>query len=129
MNSRTQEKLAYYARNADNPHHPCGFRGEWAISDHSLIPEVVREFLMFSFETAHLKRIELSKINDLLNREWDTSLESPMSHIQQCVEAMRHRDIKFERSAPVKYDKDDHDLPVFSWDIYNTDQPEGNTAQ
>lgn len=84
---------------------------------------------MLSFGVAHLKKIDLDTINDLLNREWDAQHPSPYNRIWDLVVQLRSsgRDIKFERSAPVNYDADDHNLPVFSWDSYeetgHTEEP------
>lgn len=62
----------------DQPWLLNGFKGTWAISDHSLIPAEVMEFLLESFRNrlgemrkSHIKIISLDEINDLLNEVWE----------------------------------------------------------
>ena len=62
----------------DKPWLVNGFAGTWAFSDHSLIPDVILEFLLESFRDrlgemrkGHIKAIPLSEINDLLNKVWE----------------------------------------------------------
>lgn len=111
-----EAKLAHYRANADCPYHPCGFRGTFAFSDHSLIPETYREFLLLSFGVNKISRVSLDRINELMNREWDREAESPMEHIHRLTVQLRNssRDIKFDRGA-VTQDDSDHSLPVFGW--------------
>lgn len=61
----------------DQPHTLNGFNGTWAFSDHSLIPDALRNFLgeYFYKEVAdtrrnQLNRIPLDKINSCLNDIW-----------------------------------------------------------
>lgn len=62
----------------DQPWLLNGFKGTWAISDYSLIPGEILEFLLESFRDrlgemrrGHIKAIPLNEINDLLNEVWD----------------------------------------------------------
>ena len=62
----------------DQPWLLNGFKGTWAFSDHSLIPDVILEFLLESFRDrlgelrkGHIKSIPLNEINDLLNEVWE----------------------------------------------------------
>ena len=62
----------------DKPWLVNGFAGTWAFSDHSLIPDVILEFLLESFRDrlgelrkGHIKSIPLNEINDLLNEVWE----------------------------------------------------------
>lgn len=62
----------------DQPWLVNGFSGTWAFSDHSLIPDVILEYLLESFRDrlgefrkGHVKSIPLNEINDLLNSVWE----------------------------------------------------------
>lgn len=68
-----EDKIAFYNRPEmiDNPFHPAGFRGTWAFSDHSLIPDLFHDFLQRYFGVMRLRRIPLDKINELMNEVWE----------------------------------------------------------
>jgi len=68
-----EDKIAFYNRPEmlENIYHPAGFRGTWAFSDHSLIPDVFNGFLQRYFGVMRLRRIPLDKINELMNETWD----------------------------------------------------------
>jgi hypothetical protein len=126
MNPNPYER---FEAHSDVPHHPYGFRGTWQFSSHSTIPQVFEEFLMLSFETAHISKIPIEQINELLNREWDVDAPSPYNRIWDCVQEMRvnGRDIRFERAAAPKWEADSDGLPLFSWDnsAPEAEDPEG----
>lgn len=71
MDQSVEDKIAFYAKDIDNPFSVNGFRGTWAFSDHSLIPGVFNGFLQRHFGVMRLKRIKLDEINALLNELWD----------------------------------------------------------
>jgi len=71
MDQSIETKIAFYAKDIDNPFSVNGFRGTWAISDHNLIPSVFNGFLQRHFGVMRLKRIKLDEINALLNELWD----------------------------------------------------------
>jgi hypothetical protein len=71
MTKEVESKIAFYAKDIDNPFSVNGFRGTWAISDHNLIPSVFNGFLQRHFGVMRLKRIKLDEINALLNELWD----------------------------------------------------------
>ena len=61
----------------DKPWTLNGFSGTWAFSDHDLIPEPIREFLLEYFydrlgemRKNHIKVVPLNEINDLMNKVW-----------------------------------------------------------
>lgn len=64
------DKIERARADIDRPNSVNSFAGTWAISDHKAIPEPVRMFLMLSFGTGRLERVELDKINELLNEVW-----------------------------------------------------------
>lgn len=66
-----EDKIAHAAKSRDIPYSVNGFRGTWAISDHSLIPEPLVLFLMYSFKTGRLNRVPIEEINSLLNEVWE----------------------------------------------------------
>ena len=62
----------------DQPWLVNGFKGTWSFSDHSLIPEIVSEFVLEYFRSRlsenrrnYIKSIPLEDINELLNKVWD----------------------------------------------------------
>lgn len=49
-----------------------GFTGEWNFSDHDLIPQALRDFLVESFpRKERFNQIPLKDINSVLNEVWD----------------------------------------------------------
>mgnify|MGYP001086316050 FL=1 len=55
----------------DNENTVNGFAGEFAFSDHNLVPECLRDFLMESFPKRDaFRKIPLDDINGLLNAVW-----------------------------------------------------------
>jgi len=55
----------------DNENTVNGFTGEFAFSDHKLVPECLRDFLMESFPKRDaFRKIPLEDINGLLNAVW-----------------------------------------------------------
>jgi len=67
------DSLTYWERQpTDKPHLLNGFNGTWAFSDHNLIPEVVRNFIIEAFpKVEKFKRIPLEDINALMNDVWE----------------------------------------------------------
>ena len=62
----------------DQPWLLNGFKGTFAYSDYSLIPQPILEFLhehynkkLGDLRKNHIKTIDLNEINDLLNNIWD----------------------------------------------------------
>jgi hypothetical protein len=56
----------------DQPHLLNGFKGTWAFSDHNLIPEPIRNFIIEMFpKVEKFKRIPLEDINTLMNDVWE----------------------------------------------------------
>jgi len=56
---------------ADEPDKVNGFDGEFAFSDHNLVPECLRDFLMESFPKRDaFRKIPLDDINGLMNAVW-----------------------------------------------------------
>lgn len=59
-------------RDLDKPHTLGGFKGTWAFSDHSLIPQDLNNFILESFHPVEkIKRIPLEEINALMNDVWE----------------------------------------------------------
>tara|TARA_B110000503_G_scaffold2403_1_gene3183 strand:+ start:1628 stop:2032 length:405 start_codon:yes stop_codon:yes gene_type:complete len=65
------DRIEFYRKDIDNPHTVNGFRGTWAISAHSLIPEVFNGLLTRHFGQYRIRRIPLDQINELLNELWE----------------------------------------------------------
>lgn len=65
-----QTQLAFVEKSRDIPHTVNNFDGVWNISDHSLIPPVLRLFIQYSFKTGKINRIPMESINSLLNEVW-----------------------------------------------------------
>lgn len=68
-----EDKIAFYnqPKMVDNPFHPAGFRGTWAFSDYTLIPDILHDFLKRYFGVMRLRQIPLNKINELMNEVWE----------------------------------------------------------
>lgn len=54
----------------DQPNTLNSFDGEFAITDHELIPTPLRQFLMLSYGTGRLNRVSIEDINSTLNSVW-----------------------------------------------------------
>ena len=67
-----ERRCAFYSTPAmlDNPFHPAGFKGTWAITDHKLIPDMLRSYLQRHFGVMRLNRVPLVDINSQLNSVW-----------------------------------------------------------
>lgn len=79
MSIYTTSSIDYWSNQpTDQPWLLNGFKGTWAFSDHDLIPEIIREFLLEKFydrlgETrkGHIKSIPLDEINAAMNEVWE----------------------------------------------------------
>ena len=77
--SSKESAVAYWESTpTDQPWLLNGFKGTWAFSDYSLIPEPILEFLheyynkrLGELRKNHIKTIKLNEINDLLNEVWE----------------------------------------------------------
>ena len=67
------DTLNYWERQpTDNPFYLNGFNGTWKFSDHDLIANELRNFIMESFHPEEkFKRIPLESINKLMNDVWE----------------------------------------------------------
>jgi len=90
----------------DNEHTINGFNGEFAFSDHKLVPECLRNFLMESFPQKNARdafyRIPLKDINDLLNAVWQGS--GSMAKINMYVAQLQEITLLGSPVAPVTED-------------------------
>jgi len=63
----------------DEPDKINGFEGEFAFSDHNLVPDCLRDFLVESFPKRDaFKKIPLEDINGLLNAVWQGPGSMPL---------------------------------------------------
>jgi hypothetical protein len=65
--------ISYWERQpTDQPYTLNGFNGTWNFSDHNLIPEPLRNFIIEMFpKIEKFKRIPLEDINALMNDVWE----------------------------------------------------------
>ena len=114
-----ESKIAFYARDVDNPFSVNGFRGTWAFSDHNLIPDVLHEFLMLYFRESRLRRVKIEKINEVMNEVWDGP--GSLEKIFRLTVEMRAdgRDIAFS-SVRTKGSVEEVDVPISSFGIEDT---------
>ena len=65
--------LTYWERQpTDNPYYVNGFNGTFAFSEHKLVPEPFRNFIVESFpKIDRFRRIPLEDINTLMNDVWE----------------------------------------------------------
>ena len=89
------------AQPTDQPWLVNGFTGTWNFSDHDLIPDTLRNFIVESFpKIERFKRIPLEEINALMNDVW----EGPGSMVKI---ANLTQEIKQQRKAVKEEDKED----------------------
>jgi len=82
---------------ADEPDKINGFAGEFAFSDHNLVPECLRDFLVESFPKRDgFKKIPLEDINGLLNAVWQGPGSMPL--IKMYTVQLRET---YRRGAPI----------------------------
>ena len=90
----------------DQPWTLNGFNGTWNFSDHRLIPESLRNFIMESFpKIEKFRRIPLEDINALMNDVWEGP--GSMQKIQNLYNDMRAErygkaDVGLKTRLPVK---------------------------
>ena len=130
--STLESRVEYYNQPAlvNNPNHPAGFKGTFAFSDHSLIPEVFTGFLQRQFGSMRIRRIPLKDINALLNELWEGpgSLEK-IFRLEEDLQ-IAGKEIRFTSAdiAAIKVKPDDdedngtlHELPLSSWGAEDDD--------
>ena len=72
----------------DQPWLVNGFKGTWNFSDHTLIPDVLRNFIWENFpKHERFRRIPLDEINALMNDVWEGP--GSMNKIEQLYQEMR----------------------------------------
>ena len=76
------------AQPTDQPWLVNGFTGTWNFSDHDLIPDTLRNFIVESFpKVERFKRIPLDEINALMNDVWEGP--GSMVKLERLVAEMR----------------------------------------
>lgn len=72
LESCKQRQHDYYASQpTDNPHTLNGFTGAFAYEDPVSVPELFRNFAVEHFNLERYRRVDLDKLNTLLNELWD----------------------------------------------------------
>ena len=94
----------------DQPWLLNGFKGTWAFSDHTLIPEILQEFLIEHFYSRlgeerkrHIYSISLDEINAVMNDVWEGP--GSMSKISRMIVEMRQMRLNgtnFDKKDPLK---------------------------
>lgn len=123
----------FYANDIDKPHTVNGFRGTWQFSDHSLIPDVLNEFIQRYFGVYRIRRIPLQDINRVMNEVWEGP--GSLEKIFRMTQELRDKgDIEFTRAdiASIKAKRADDeeeddlelpDLPINAFsDVFDEDQ-------
>jgi hypothetical protein len=95
---------SYWERQpTDQPWTVNGFNGTWNFSDHSLIPDVLRNFISESFpKIERFKRIPLEDINTLMNDVWEGP--GSMVKIQKLTKELRSSRLAGLDSSSIKMD-------------------------
>jgi len=130
LESNINSKIEFYSQEkyVNNPCHPAGFAGTWAISDHTRIPEQVIEYLQYKFETAKVRRIPLDKINKALNEVWEGP--GSLTKVFQLTEELKQTVGDFKVGyvdLPAKKEKDNDDdeyIPDIPISRYGVDSEE-----
>ena len=118
-----EQKIEFYSRDIDTPHLVNGFRGTWQISEHALIPDVLHEYLMYTFRTARLKRVKIEDINKALNEVWEGP--GSLAKVFTLTDEMRKSGRDFQllpspRKGKTEEEEDDDigiDLPLSTFGI------------
>ena len=121
-----EQKIEFYSRDIDKPHLVNGFRGTWQISEHNLIPDVLNEYLMYTFQTARLKRVKIDAINQALNDVWEGP--GSLAKVFTLVAEMRVSGKDFNLLPSVRKSKDEEedddndiiDQPISTFGIQDT---------
>ena len=82
-----QTKIDYYNQPhlLNNIHHPAGFKGTFAFSDYKKIPEVFHAYLQRHFQQYRLRRMDIEKVNELLNTIWNNDGLEQMFLLEQAM--------------------------------------------
>ena len=100
----TESSVAFWqAQPTDNPGSVNGFKGTWAISDHSLIPSSLHDFIAETFYGyTRITRIPLEDINNALNEVWEGP--GSMVKITKLVHEIRQmrQDGRMDEKDPLK---------------------------
>lgn len=82
----SEQDAAHWRDPATQEHGVNSFDGEWQISDHSRIPQLVMNFLLEKFPKAvRIKQIPLEDVNAALNEIWQGpgSMAIVVEHTEQ----------------------------------------------
>lgn len=134
LESNVNSRIEFYSQEkyVNNPCHPAGFAGTWAISDHTRIPEQVIEYLQYKFETAKVRRIPLDKINKALNEVWEGP--GSLTKVFQLTEELKQTVGDFKvgyGDLPAKKEKDNDDeyIPDIPISRYGVDSNDANNEE
>ena len=105
--------VEYWANQpTDKPHLLNGFKGTFAITDHNLVAEELREYAMECFpKVERFKRIPLEDINRVLNEIWEGPGSMPKL-VQRTLDlrtARRSRSVETIKMDEVKTIDDYHE--------------------
>jgi len=81
-----------------------GFNGTFAYTDHKLVPEPIRNFVMEVLDTkqTRFKKVPLDQVNELMNEVW----EGPGSMVKLCE---LYNEIKLARLESYLVDEEEDD--------------------
>lgn len=61
-----EDRIEYWReRELTNPHHPNGFVGEFAFSDHAVVPEIVQTLVLYSTKYERFRDVPLAVVNEI----------------------------------------------------------------
>lgn len=119
-----ESRIAFYSTPAmlDNPFHPAGFKGTWAITEHKLIPDVLRSYLQRYFGVMRLNRVPIADINSQLNSVWTGPGSLEIIFREEYAMQQSGREIKFSLTdlgavPTVQEDDDLGPLSQFGMDV------------
>lgn len=121
LEERLEEKIDFYNRPqfVNDPFHPAGFKGTWAFSDHSKIPDVFHEFLQRYYGVYRIRRVPIDQINKLLNELWEGP--GSLEKIFRMQDDLRKsgKDVKFTAAdvAAIKVKEVEEDDDDFEFDL------------
>lgn len=133
MNTIIEDKIAFYKKDIDNPFSVNGFKGTWQFSDHSLIPDVLHNFICRWFGVGRIKRAPLKEINTLMNDVWEGPgslekifrLEREMELSGKTIKLDPRDYVKKGKDKEEEFEFEEIDLPLNSFsDSFDPDEDE-----
>jgi hypothetical protein len=119
-----EERIVHWqTRELDNPHHLNGFVGEFAFSDHLLVPEIVQSLVLYSTKYERFSQVPLDTVNSIAREVHG----GEPGFVVRALE--RIREIKQGRADAARAENDKNIYePTLTIDDWNTNTGETSDA-